>query len=303
MKTLVNFNPLNSRILKSPADPTGVPNCFSNSDLVDTFLKLAPVSVVTPVLPVNCIQYIRKNHSYIIVQEFDPIVTDVYYTVSFSDIMRDMREHRDYYMRRCCEQHGDRCDGCEDAPCATDCCESSDCYDCGYSNDFRETMDGYCAGDELIFKNVPSPRLLFVSVLGIQKDYYFMRKCFVKALLRPVMKPSDLVFDVPVGNLYDDSSVCWGNNDFDPSPNLMFISSILSRFYGSPFNADLDPDYGSNTALAHSLNLSCFSTRYFLNAIQNKPSFDPEWLLMFNSNSIEFTYEEFIDEIVGGHTT
>lgn len=297
----INISPLNSRILKSHLDPVSN-QLISNTDLIQSFLQLAGISNVTPVLPFNCIQYIRKNHSYIIVQEFDPIVTDVFYTISEPDIINDMNWHRKIYVERCRTRNGSRCENCEHDFCDVICCESSNCYDCDYADGLRKTIDDYYEGDELTFQNVPIPRTLFVSVLGVQKEQYFVRKCFVKALASPITASSDLVFNLPLGNLYSDSSICWGDNRFDPSPNLIFVSGVLSRFFDAPFNADLDISHPQLNSLGQSLNIPYFSTRNFLNAIQNAPHFKPEWLVLFNKDFPTMTYEEFLDRIIEMHT-
>ena len=297
----INISPLNSHVLKDASGPV-IADRFSNADLAQSFLRLANFSIITPILPSNCIQYIRKNHSYIITQEFDPIITDVSYTISEGDIMSDMYWYRDHYVARC-RARASNCRACTQDCDATHCCEYSNCYHCNYTDEIRETIDGYCIDDEVIFQKVPVPRTLFVSVLGIQGDQYFMRKCFVKALIDPITNYSSPVFNIPFGNLFDDSSICWGDNDFDPSSNLIFVSGVLSRFFGASFNADLDDRIPQSNLLGKSFNLKYFSTKNFLNIVQQQPRFDTEWLLLFNQNHTADTYGDFIDRIIETHTT
>ncbi len=293
MELVLNINPLNSKVVRGHT----CTKQLSNTDIVNKFLELSSSTKNTPILPTNCIQYIRKNHSYIVVQEFEPSVVDIQHTISEADIDNDMIHFRHCYTARC-----DGFDPDEDNNCCFNSFNGSCACSCDYRSFAAETVDGYSFDDDVLFEAVPTPRLLFVSVLGSQGEHYFMRKSFIKALSSPLTNYSDIVFDLPVGNVYENSKICWGGNLFEPSRNIMFLSSIFTRFYSTSFNSDLDYVPSAFTKLKKLLKIPYFSTRNFLSAISHKPEFNLEWVTLFNEGRESLTYEQFINSIIDEHT-
>lgn len=61
----------------------------------------------------------------------------------------------------------------------------------------------------------------------------------IAALKSPIFSGAEVLYEVPVGNIYDDQRICWGRNDIQV-PQLKSIQGLSNLFCTSEFNSDLD---------------------------------------------------------------
>lgn len=91
--------------------------------------------------------------------------------------------------------------------------------------------------DDYKYEIVTPILIWFVSV---SKEGYH-RYSEVFALKSPLFTYKEELFKAPFSNVYPRGNICWGDNDLE-FPTNKSIQSISGRFFGAPFNGDLDED-------------------------------------------------------------
>lgn len=170
---------------------------------------------MSPLLPSNCRQYVSRLKSKLVVLEFAPTIVDASYLGP--DILD--------YERASAIKHPD----------------------------IKEIKYGNNTVPFATFR-VPTPWMIYVSLLGFEDGLHFIRQDYLMAATGPLSVDSDILYQCPFGNVHSgDHTICWG--DFTSSHNsfrnLDFLERLLfPRFFGSPFNKDLDNSLKWNATYA-----------------------------------------------------
>ena len=92
---------------------------------------------------------------------------------------------------------------------------------------------------------------ILVWFIGTNKSGQLTRS-EVYALKGPLFTYKEELFRAPFSNVYGEGNICWGDNGLE-FPTKKSIQSIYNRFFGAPFNSDLDEnrindvrDYNNN---------------------------------------------------------
>lgn len=302
---IVNISPFSNKRIDE-RDGTVFKSRFSIQDLIRELETSVIQCEKTPLLPSNCVHYISKNHTHIITQEFEPtLLEEIKYTITPRDISCNMYYHAQHYREKCCYYVPD-----PTSPSGSCKMGGPSCYECPRRGEYPEalelTVEGYKVGDIVTLEHIPLPRMLFTSVLGTFGGSYFVRSTWLHSLLGPLKSPTDSLIPLPIGNVYSDNHICWGDNSFLPSDNIMFLSNIQSRFFETPFNADLDSsDPGGDARFASLFGPSYFSAYNLFTILQGKSTFDPELLTFFERRSLSSgrTYEQLVEFLIRNFTT
>lgn len=268
----------------------------SNTSIEDIFLSIIKDRVPsTPLLPAGCVQYVYSNCTHIVAQVFELGTTNLRYVVRPSDIADDMRAHPEWYRAICPDVRIP--EGFSMSSSNTVCARCDNCADCSFNNHIFHTTDYAYPGYIIEFTKIPLPKILFTTILGERgsaEKYYFIRKCYIHAIQDEVLSPNTNVYSFPFGNLYEDGSVCWGDNVFEPATNLLFLDNVLTKYFtATPFNNDLDPRDGYDN-LRSMLSIRVLTTLNLYKYLSRQYSFPGE---LFSCLRAPETYSDFIDRL------
>lgn len=89
--------------------------------------------------------------------------------------------------------------------------------------------------------DVPTPNTIF----GLLFEGGTLRSSICAVSKFPITSMNTEVFRFPLGNVYQDSRICWGNAQIASIRNIAEASEIPSIFFEAPFNGDLSSDANS----------------------------------------------------------
>jgi len=147
---------------------------------------------------------------------------------------------------------------------------------------------------------VPTPWMQYIALLGCEEGLNFIRHDYATASAHPLKSSGDILSLCPFGNVHGvDSTVCWGSfsSDNNSFRNIDFLENLfLPRFFGSPFNKDLDNSskWNARYAQEHLGHSSGGASSYELLKVLNGRDVFPKELL----SPMRKDYKSFIADIV-----
>lgn len=123
-------------------------------------------------------------------------------------------------------------------------------------------------------REVPMPTLVF----GLHYNQGVLNHSYCATTQLPITSMETPTFRFPLGNVYDDSRICWGNVSHNPIQQILETSEIPALFFGAPFNGDL-----SSGAFRHNDNTSDLGP--FIAHLTTLDIFPPQYLVPNNSGS------------------
>lgn len=89
--------------------------------------------------------------------------------------------------------------------------------------------------------NVPTPNTVF----GFLFEGGTLRNSFCCSTKFPITNLNTEMYRFPLGNVFSDARICWGNAQISAIRNIAEASEIPSVFFEAPFNGDLSGDANS----------------------------------------------------------
>jgi len=90
--------------------------------------------------------------------------------------------------------------------------------------------------DILCEKTIPFPETLFVFSVNDTK----VLDSLLFACIPPLGRMDDRLYAFPLGNVYDDGPICWGNNYVFPSiTDPIILDGVVGRFFSSAFSGHM----------------------------------------------------------------
>lgn len=99
----------------------------------------------------------------------------------------------------------------------------------------------YRRGGAITQYDVPTPNTIF----GLLFEGGTLRNSYCAVSKFPITTLNTEVFRFPLGNVYQDARICWGNAQIAAIRNIAEASEIPSIFFEAPFNGDLSSDANS----------------------------------------------------------
>lgn len=196
----------------------GNKNITSIKDVIDVMKCNSGIS--TPFLPLGCRYYAKIGRTNIVAVEFEPKIYEVYYRGNLkSEDLTPMEDSSNIYI----DALGNRLRPLEPDD----------------VNPLHPDEKYVGVGK---FK-IPTPYLLYIVVLGKDNNLFFPRGQYLFALKNTLTSMEDILYTCPFSNVGRNNALCWGdleNISTMSFPNLIAISSVLDRYFGSRFNQDLD---------------------------------------------------------------
>lgn len=235
-----------------------------------------------PLLPIDCIQYFKRNNCEVVVLEHEPSVKTVSYLVRSSDISNDRRDYPEYYREEetcynCRRLHGD----------------NRDCSSCPM---YRAFFEKAAIGD-IITATIPVPRMLHFILVGTAPNGFFKRKSFIFALRNPLTSVNDVLFQFPLGNLYPTGEVCWGDEVYSATPSLIGFSGLTNRYFNSIFNNDLDNNSMWDPSVLDNNQIKSCHTRSYMYFMKGLPEINKRIL---KQNPETPTYRDMLRRLTDG---
>lgn len=85
---------------------------------------------------------------------------------------------------------------------------------------------------------IPTPNVIF----GLVFEAGTLRNSYCAVSKMPIMGLDTEIFRFPLGNVYRDARICWGNASIPAIRGIWQASDIPSIFFEAPFNGDLSHD-------------------------------------------------------------
>ena len=175
--------------------------------------------LATPKLPLNTLEYSKRDKSVILVTEQVSTIREVICEID----MEDSRDERSVRVA----------------------CRMLNIDEDTFDDTFKIDPEDYGINDDdscyyYRFK-IPTPRTVVFHALGVGNEgTYFIRGESMYALADPITDPDTPLYWYPLGNVFSSGAICWGSNERPAMNSLRALSSFADMFYGTPFNSDLD---------------------------------------------------------------